>query len=340
MSLLLSNRAIHLIKVFTLTLAAMLIQGCTTSRNIDNIGTHISNQYQLPSNYKDHRAQQQLFTLENGSQIAFTDHGEGDVLVLLHGVPTSSWMYRKMIPTLQNHFRVITIDLLGYGSSSKPENKNAIYSDSSQANYVQQLLNSLGVDNYSLLFHDMGGLVAWQMLRNDVTTENSKQHIDNLMVLNTIVREEGFNHPNFELDIFTRLMTDAYENRVTSALVLEQTFENMGLGEHELSEQECAGYVKPMTEGSSDALFAFYSHIDDALFSQLESNAAVFEKFTGETLVFWGAKDETLTTQQIPFLIDHLKIPDENVFIFENNAHFLSEEIPDILTNTIVKALR
>jgi len=76
--------------------------------------------YQMPRVYEDHRSQQKAVTID-GHQIAYTDHGKGPTLLLLHGVPTSSWLYRKMIPNLQDHFRVVSVDLLGYGSSSKPK---------------------------------------------------------------------------------------------------------------------------------------------------------------------------------------------------------------------------
>ena len=44
--------------------------------------------------------------------------------------------------------------------------------------------------------------------------------------------------------------------------------------------------------------------------------------------MLWGAKDKTLTTEQIPFLREHLRIPENHVHIYEENNHFLVEEIP------------
>ena len=96
-----------------------LLVSCSSPQdNLSVDSPEPNSNYQLPLAYQQHRSQQKYFQSEDGS-IAYTDHGEGDVLVLLHGVPTSSWMYRKIIPDLQQDFRVISVDLLGYGSSEK-----------------------------------------------------------------------------------------------------------------------------------------------------------------------------------------------------------------------------
>ena len=115
--------------VFVLVLGTAT--GCS-SPNPGTTATALTASYEAPEIYADHRAQQQLFSSATG-RIAYTDHGDGPALVLLHGVPTSSWMYRKVIPDLQQHFRTISIDLLGYGSSDKPEDDESVYSAQQQA---------------------------------------------------------------------------------------------------------------------------------------------------------------------------------------------------------------
>jgi pimeloyl-ACP methyl ester carboxylesterase len=123
---------------------------------------------------------------------------------------------------------------------------------------------------------------------------------------------------------------DAYSSPLTSVAVLTKTFNDLGLkGEHELSEAECFGYVAPMREGADPALYQFFTSINAKLFTALDENKTRFADYKGDTLVMWGAKDETLTVRQIPILKDMLSIPDENIHIYSDNAHFLAEEIPD-----------
>ena len=290
------------------------------------MGSKVGSSYAAPATYQEHREQQQKFASSSGN-IAYTDHGSGPVLVLLHGVPTSSWMYRKIIPELQQTMRVISVDHLGFGSSDKPE-RDTGYGAHDHAVRVQELLASLNISTYSVLMHDMGGLVAWDMLRADPDA------ISHLVVLNTIVHDEGFQQPEMKPGNFTRRLMTAFTSPLTSTAVLEKTFNDLGLnGDHKLTEEECYGYVAPMREGADPALYHFFTGINEDLFTKLESNRQTFAGYQGDTLVMWGAQDETLTVGQVPILQKMLRVPDENINIYDENAHFLAEEIPgEIIT--------
>lgn len=308
---------------------ALLTVACSNSAPPPpSIGNQLETAYAAPVTYQDHRDQQRLFQSADGN-LAYTDHGTGPVLVLLHGVPTSSWMYRKIIPELQQNTRIISIDHLGFGSSDKPDQTTG-YAPADHARRARALLASLDIAEYSLLMHDMGGLVAWEMLRAD------QNAVQNLIVLNTIVNDEGFTQPDMKPGAFTRTLMDAYSSPLTSVAVLTKTFNDLGLtDEHKLSEDECYGYVAPMREGADPALYQFFTSINSDLFTRLDENRTRFSGFKGQTIVMWGAKDETLTIGQIPILQEMLNVPSENVFIYDDNAHFLAEEIPgEIITKT------
>lgn len=301
------------------------------------ISDEMKSTYVLTDNYANHRLQQDRFTT-SGGDIAYLDIGQGPVIVLLHGVPSSSWLYRKMLPELQQNFRVIAVDLLGYGSSAKPKSTQQNYLPASQAGYIKELLAGLNISKYSLLFHDMGGLVAWEMLTSDLAL--TEPAIDNLMVLNTIIAEQGFEHPGVKKGVISRAMANAFSNKLSSSAAVELTFKNMGLTNNaKLSAKECNGYVIPMQEGAADALYDFLTGFDEARFASLDKQIAGLSKFNGDTLVLWGAEDKVLTTAQIPRLQQVLNIGDENVIIYPNNAHFLPEEIPDELVNRITAFL-
>lgn len=322
---------------FIFSAALILLTSCWTDNN-PTTGARVGDFYHTPDSYQDHRDQQQLFT-HNDHKIAYTDTGvknpDAKTLILLHGVPTSSWMYRKVISGLQKNMRVITIDFLGYGSSDKPEADDTIYLHEKQAERTLALLDHLGVEQFSVLMHDMGGLVAWELMRS------SKNKIKNLIVLNTVINKTGFENPDIDARFFTRQMMKAYNNPVTSAVILKKTFDDLGLvNEHKLNEAECYGYVAPIREGSDGALFSFYSQLDEKLFARLEENRLLFKGYTGKTLILWGAKDKTLTTKQIPILQETLSIPDQNIHIYPDNAHFLAEEIPDEIVGKVTDFLK
>lgn len=326
----------ELLIALTLSGLTMGWGGCATKDSPAELAAIMADRYVKPATYDDHRAQQQFFTAPGG-KIAFTDHGPDDapVIVLLHGVPTSSWMYRKVVPGLQQNLRVITVDQLGYGSSEKPDRKTTDYSAAAQANRIEALLASRGVSEYSILMHDMGGLVAWEMLNAHA------DKVQNLVVLNTIVGQTGFAHPNMEGGFLTSQLMKAYTSSLTSAAILDKTFSDLGLkGEYKLSEDECYGYVRPMREGADDALYSFFTGINDDLFTDLSAKHTRWPNYKGDVMVMWGGKDETLTTGQIPTLKAGFNIPDSQIHIYENNAHFLAEEIPDEIVSKVTAFIR
>ena len=283
--------------------------------------------------YNSFRNAQKSFQTSVGP-MAYTDRGKGSPIILLHGVPTSSWMYRKVIPGLAENHRVIAVDLIGYGSSAKPKDNPDAYRYDEQARRVRALAKSLGLSDYTLVFHDMGGLVAWEMMRQDSSA------ISNLVVLNTIVRKEGFNPPNLKPGMMTDAITDAFTHDWTSEAILKVTFRSLGLtSEDSLSEAECYGYVEPLREGGNDALYAFYTSLNPQLYARLEQNATYLRKFKGKTLVLWGAKDKTLSTEQIPFLQTNLRIPRDDIKIYPELDHFMAEEEPAELVRQVTTFL-
>ncbi len=90
-----------------------------------------------------------------GSEMAYVEHGEGDPIVLLHGNPTSSFLWRKVIPELSEMGRCIAPDLIGMGDSEKIGGQ---YRFSDHAEYLEAFLDVVGVDsNVTLVVHDWGG---------------------------------------------------------------------------------------------------------------------------------------------------------------------------------------
>jgi haloalkane dehalogenase len=100
----------------------------------------------------------------NGKRIAFVDVGEGDPVVLLHGNPTSSYLWRNVIPHLKPLGRVIVPDLIGQGDSEKlPSNEGADrYSFLGVYDYLSGLLEALDVsNNVTLVVHDWGSALGF-----------------------------------------------------------------------------------------------------------------------------------------------------------------------------------
>src|SRR5947209_6403208 len=100
-----------------------------------------------------------LFAIDTGSGGASEDK---PTLVLLHGYPTSSHDYHRVLPDLAAHYRVIVHDHLGFGLSDKPRDYS--YALQEQADFALLLWQHLGVKSAHVVAHDYGTSVATELL--------------------------------------------------------------------------------------------------------------------------------------------------------------------------------
>jgi pimeloyl-ACP methyl ester carboxylesterase len=102
------------------------------------------------------------FRLHRGHRVFFRDESEGPVLLVLHGFPSSSYDFAPLWSDLIVRFRVVTLDLLGFGFSEKPPKYP--YSLKDQANLVEALGKQLGLKKVHVLAHDYGVSVAQELI--------------------------------------------------------------------------------------------------------------------------------------------------------------------------------
>jgi pimeloyl-ACP methyl ester carboxylesterase len=97
----------------------------------------------------------------HGDRIAVRDEGEGEALLLIHGMAGSSQTWRAILPLLAKKYRVIAPDLLGHGQSSKPRTD---YSLGAFAVGLRDLLDELKVESATVVGHSLGGGIAMQFV--------------------------------------------------------------------------------------------------------------------------------------------------------------------------------
>ena len=124
-------------------------------------------EYPFESNYLD---------LEPG-QLHYVDEGEGRPILFLHGNPTWSFLYRKVIEGLSEEFRCVAPDYFGFGLSDKPRHWS--YRPEDHAQIVEQFVDELGLEDITLVVHDWGGPVGLSY------AQNNPENVHSLVIANT-----------------------------------------------------------------------------------------------------------------------------------------------------------
>lgn len=136
---------------------------------------------------EEHKTSGKFITVE-GVQTFVLDWGEGDPVFCIHGVPASSYLYRKVLKELVGKgFRGVAIDLPGLGLSGRPEDFD--YSFSNFATFCARAAEELGLERYHLVVHDIGGPIGFAL------AAQNREKILSLTILNTWIDVDKFKKP-------------------------------------------------------------------------------------------------------------------------------------------------
>lgn len=99
-----------------------------------------------------------------GSRMTYLEMGEGDPVLFIHGNPTSSYLWRNVMPYVTKGHRAVAIDLIGMGGSGKPD---IAYTFENHYRYLSEFIHNLGLKKVSLVGHDWGATLAWEYARRN-----------------------------------------------------------------------------------------------------------------------------------------------------------------------------
>lgn len=141
------------------------------------------------------------------SEMAYVDAGSGDPIVFLHGNPTSSYLWRNVIPHCEDVGRCLAPDLIGMGESGKNPNGSYRYSDHVQ--YLDAWFDALEISNAVLVVHDWGGGLGFHWARRH------PERVRGLVHMETIVAPMKFdNWPEEARAAFQAMRSSAGEELV------------------------------------------------------------------------------------------------------------------------------
>jgi 2-hydroxymuconate-semialdehyde hydrolase len=259
----------------------------------------------------------------SGGALSYVDVGEGAAVILLHGFPTWSYLWRDLVPVLASRFRVIAVDLLGHGESDHP--RDARLDIAAQAGYVGELADHLGVDRYAVVGHAHGGGVAQLLLVAGAPVEAA-------VLLDPIAFDAwpvGATRELRELDPST-LTPRAVEEWIREA------FAAGAVDPSAVGELDLRAYVAPWTD--ADGPQAFWRAARSLDGAGLMGHEGRFESVGAPILLLWGEDDPFLP----PDLGERLNevLPSSSLGQLPGCGHFLPEEAPETIYPMISEYLR
>ena len=179
------------------------------------------------------------------SEMAYVDVGEGDPIVLLHGNPTSSYLWRNVLPHLQQRGRCIAPDLIGMGDSDKlPNSGPDSYRFIEHRRYLDALLDALDVhERVTLVVHDWGSALGFDW------ANRHREAVKGIALMEAIVAPQGRDHWD---TMGMGAALEALRSEAGEEMVLRDNFFIEKILPNaivrKLSEEEMAEYRRPFAE--------------------------------------------------------------------------------------------
>lgn len=258
----------------------------------------------------------------SGGQLAYTDAGEGPVVVLLHGFPLWSVEWRAFIPLFSSRFRVIAPDLLGSGDSEKPE--DAPLHIRAQAGYVRELLAGLGIERYAVVGHGSGGGVA-QLLALD------GEGVEAMVLLDATAFDAW---PSVATREAQGRAAELPRSRELAAALVRTSIDAGSASGARISEEVVAAYAAPF----ADAAGAFFRALDAIDGQGLAGREADLERIGFPVLILWGEDDPYFP----PLVGERLNeaMPSSALGLLPGCGHFIVDEAADTIGPLISEYLR
>jgi pimeloyl-ACP methyl ester carboxylesterase len=227
----------------------------------------------------------------DGVEIFYREAGPATAptLLLLHGFPTSSHMFRDLIPLLADRYHLIAPDYPGFGNSSTPLVSEFEYSFDHLAQAIEHFTDAMGLPKYSLYVQDFGGPVGFRL------AARRPAKVQALIIQNANAYVEGMSAEVH--DLLLRLATDhSTEMKAKAATLFELPYTKRqyleGVKDPTLVSPDSwqhaqAGMDRPGNKAIQYALHANYA----SNFGKYEEWHAYFQQYQPPTLVIWGEGD-------------------------------------------------
>ncbi|MHC2067551.1 alpha/beta fold hydrolase [Bremerella sp. T1] len=278
-------------------------------------------------NVQSFRERQQTVMLEGivgePVRVSYTDIGSGPPMLLLHGIPTWSFLFHEMIDDLAKQYRVIAPDMIGYGFSDRRDCFDR--SIEVQANMVEQLLKHLEISYAHFVAHDIGGGVAM------IVADRSPEIVRSMVLSNSVAYdswpiEEMLSLANPDN---TKMSPDEMKQ------FLSKTFE-VGLSRPEKRTDEFKnGIMAPYLD--QEGIRSLVRNAASLNTNHTTSLTARLNKLNQPTLFLWGEDDNWQPISTAERLVEDM--PHAKLTPIKKCSHWVPQDAPDEFTRETLNFL-
>jgi pimeloyl-ACP methyl ester carboxylesterase len=262
----------------------------------------------------------------NGVRVHYQERGTGEALVLIHGNNSSAYSWADVFDELAKEFRVVAIDLKGFGFTSKPEGD---YRIETQAALVNGLLDQLGIERATLCGSSMGGGVAL------AAAINYPQRVASLI----LVDSSAFTDVRSTAALAPAYVRWPYIGGAVTALALtSDSLVRDGLrksfyDESKVTSARVEAYYRPLQTRDGQRAARFVREQRD--YTRIENS---LDKIRQPALIIWGAQDRLILLEDGQRL--HAKLANSQLVVFENCGHLPQEEMPERFVREVASFMK
>lgn len=325
-------------KVFLVYLVLMMAGAISPYLSSNDLGTETAlAEEQVVSNHPTLHKTVKI----DGLDIFYREAGPKDAptIILLHGFPTSSHMFRNLIPELSDKYHVIAPDYPGFGFSSMPRASEFEYTFDNLADVTEKFINKLGIENYSLYLQDYGAPIGFRI------AAKNPEKVDALIIQNGNAYDEGLREFWIPLKAYWKDRTESNAEPLKGFLTLDTTKWQFthGVRNVETISPDNWGHVQPLLDRTGNQeiqLDLFYSYgSNPPLYSSWQ---AYFRKYQPPTLIVWGKNDHIFPAEgAYPYKRDlknlEFHLIDTGHFALEEDLNVIANYIDNFMTNNVVK---
>ena len=243
-------------------------------------------------------------------------------MVILHGYPTSSFDYYKVLPELSKNYRVILHDHLGFGFSDKPKDVN--YSLVTQADIALELWRQLGLKKIFLFAHDYGTSVATEIIARYNANELDIE-IEQLILTNGSIHIELSQLRTIQ-KLLKHKFLGKYVAKLTNFLIFKKNMKNIYFDTSKVTDNELKEMWKLIElNGGRKIIHKLTQYINER-YTYWDRWIGALKETQIPTKIIW-AKNDPIAVPAIAQLLAK-EIPNNTLYWMENTGHFLMLENP------------